>query len=41
MDKIKELSLELLKASDDKNINRCLELLEEIAKIIETYKRSC
>lgn len=41
MDKIKQLSIELLKASDEKDIDKCLELLERIAKVIETYKRSC
>lgn len=41
MEKIKNLSIQLLKASDEKDINKCLQLLEEIAKVIETYKRSC
>lgn len=41
MEKIKRLSIELLKASDEKDINKCLQLLEEIVKVIETYKRSC
>lgn len=41
MEKIKQLSIELLKASDNKDIDKCLQLLEEIAKVIETYKRSC
>jgi hypothetical protein len=41
MDKIKELSIQLLNASNDKDIDKCLKLLEEIIKIIETYKRSC
>ena len=41
MEKIKQLSIELLKASDEKDINKCLQLLEEIAKVIETYNRSC
>lgn len=41
MDKIKELSIELLNASNNKDISKCLELLEQIAKIIETYKKSC
>ena len=41
MEKIKRLSIELLKASDEKDINKCLQLLEEIAKVIKTYKKSC
>ena len=41
MEKIKRLSIELLKASDEKDIGKCLQLLEEIAKVIKTYKRSC
>ena len=41
MKAIKELALELIKATEINNIVKCLELSEHIAKILETYKRSC
>ena len=41
MDKIKELSIQLFNASNDKDVDECLKLLEELVKTIETYKRSC
>ena len=38
---IKELALELIKATETNDDVKCLELSEHIAKILETYKRSC
>ena len=41
MKAIKELALELIKATEINDISKCLELSKHIAKILETYKRSC
>ena len=41
MKRIKELALELIKATEANDVSKCLELSEYIAKILETYKRSC
>ena len=41
MKAIKELALELVKATDINDVAKCLELSEHIAKILETYKMSC
>ena len=41
MKAIKELALELIKATEVNDVVKCLELSEHIAKILETYKRSC
>ena len=40
MKAIKELALELIKATEVNDVAKCLELSEHIAKILETYKRS-
>ena len=41
MKAIQELALELIKATDANDVAKCLELSKHIAKILETYKRSC
>lgn len=41
MESIKKLSIELLIASNNEDIDKCLELLERIVKVLETYKRGC
>ena len=41
MKAVKELAMELIKATEVNYVAKCLELSEHIAKIIETYKRSC
>lgn len=41
MNAIYELAKELKKASKDGNIQKCIEISNKIAKIMETYKRSC
>ena len=41
MKAIKELAMELIKATEANDAAKCLELSEHIAKILETYKRSC
>ena len=41
MKAVKELAMELVKATEVNDVAKCLELSEHIAKIIETYKRSC
>ena len=42
MKAIKELALELIKATEVNDVARCLELSKHIAKkILETYKRGC
>ena len=41
MKAIKELSKELIKATEVNDVAKCLELSKHIAKILETYKRSC
>ena len=42
MKAIKELALEFIKATEvNDDVAKCLELSEHIAKILETYKRSC
>ena len=41
MKAIKELALELIKATEVNDVDKCLKLSEHIAKILETYKRSC
>ena len=38
MKAIKELALELIKATEVNDVARCLELSEHIARILETYK---
>ena len=38
---VKELALELIKATEVNGIAKCLELSEHLARILETYKRSC
>ena len=38
---IKELAKELIKATEVNDVAKCLELSKYIAKILETYKRSC
>ena len=38
---IKELAMELINATETNDVVKCLELSEHIAKILETYKRSC
>ena len=38
---IKELALELIKATEVNDVAKCLELSEHIAKILKTYERSC
>ena len=41
MKAVKELAMELIKATEVNDVAKCLELSKHIAKIIETYKRSC
>ena len=41
MKAIKELALELIKATEVNDVAKCLELSEHIAKILNTYERSC
>ena len=41
MKAIKELALELIKATEVNDVDKCLELSKHIAKILKTYKRSC
>ena len=41
MKAIKELALELIKATEVNDVAKCLELLKRIAKILKTYERSC
>ena len=41
MKAVKELAMELIKATEVNDVAKCLELSERLAKIIETYKRSC
>ena len=41
MKAIKELAMELIKATETNDVVKCLELSKHIAKILETYKRSC
>ena len=41
MKAIKELALELIKATEVNDVAKCLELSKHIAKILETHKRSC
>lgn len=41
MEAIKKLSIELLKASDENNIAKCLEILKKIKKILKTYEKCC
>ena len=41
MERIKELAMELIKATEVNDVAKCLELSEHIAKILKTYKRSC
>ena len=41
MKAIKELALELIKATEVNDVAKCLDNSKHIAKILETYKRSC
>ena len=41
MKAVKELALELIKATEVNDVTKCLELSEHLAKILKTYKRSC
>ena len=41
MKAVKELAMELIKATEVNDVSKCLELSKHIAKILETYKRSC
>lgn len=41
MDRVKELALELLNASNDGNVPLCIELSDKIKKIMDTYKNAC
>ena len=41
MKAIKELALQLIKATEVNDVAKCLELTKHIAKILETYKRRC
>ena len=41
MNAIRELAKELIKATEVNDVAKCLELSKHIAKILETYKRSC
>ena len=41
MKAIKELAMELIKATETNDVVKCLEISEHIVKILETYKRSC
>ena len=41
MKAIRELAKELIKATEVNDVAKCLELSKHIARILETYKRSC
>ena len=41
MKAIKDLALELIKATEVNDVAKCLELSEHIARILKTYERSC
>ena len=41
MKAVRELALELIKATEVNDVAKCLELSEHIAKILKTYERSC
>ena len=41
MKAVKELALELIKATEVNDVAICLDNSKHIAKILETYKRSC
>ena len=41
MKAVRKLALELIKATEVNDVARCLEISKHIAKILETYKRSC
>ena len=41
MKAVKELALELIKATVVNDVAKCLDNTKHIAKILETYKRSC
>lgn len=41
MKAVKELALELIKATEVNDVAKCLELSEHIARILKTYERSC
>ena len=41
MKAIRELALELIRATEVNDLAKCLELSKHIAKILETYERSC
>ena len=41
MKAIRELALEIIKATEVNDVAKCLELSKHIVKILETYKRSC
>ena len=41
MNAIRELAKELIKATEVNDVAKCLELSKHIARILETYKRSC
>ena len=41
MNRISELSLELLNASKAGNIPLCIEISDKIKKIMDTYKKAC
>ena len=41
MKAIKELALELIKATEVNDVAKCLDVSKHIAKILEIYKRSC
>ena len=41
MKAIRELALELIKATEVNDVAKCLDSSKHIAKILETYKRSC
>ena len=41
MKAVKELALELIKATEVNDVAKCWELSEHLAKILKTYKRSC
>lgn len=41
MVRVKELAIELLNASTEGNVLKCMEISEKIKKIMDTYKESC
>ena len=41
MKAIKELALELIKATEVNDVAKCLDNSKHLAKILETYERSC